>query len=164
MAVTKISRISRWTLYALTAVTLALLALFFLGGYVPIENQYEELVGIAEPNFTNGLLFWIYILLGLTVFAVFAFSIIGFVNNFIHNRKRAVNSLITMLIFAILLVIAYSIGDGTPLNILGYEGPDNVPARLKLTDMWIYSVYILMTLAVLAMLFSPLIKRVGKRK
>ena len=69
-----------------------------------------------------------------------------------------------MLIFAVLLIIAYTIGDGTPLNILGYEGPDNVPTMLKLTDMWIYSVYILMTLTVLAMLLNPLIKRIGKRK
>ena len=164
MAVTKISRISRWTLYALTAVTILLIALFYFGGNVSSENQYAELVGITEPNFTNALLYWIYILLGITVFALFAFSIMGFINNFRHNKKRAINSLLTLLVFAVLLIIAYVIGDGTPLNILGYEGPDNVPAMLKLTDMWIYSVYILMTLTILAMLFSPLIKRIGKRK
>ena len=164
MAVTKISRISRWTLYALSAVTIVLIALFFLGGNVSPENQFAELVGRDEPNFTNGLLYWIYLLLGITVFSVFAFSIMGFINNFRHNKKRAINSLFTMLIFAILLIIAYTIGDGTPLNILGYEGPDNVPTMLKLTDMWIYSVYILMTLTVLAMLLNPLIKRIGKRK
>lgn len=164
MAVTKISRISRWTLYALTSVTIVLIALFFFGGNVLPENQYAELVGIAEPSFTNGLLYWIYILLGITVFALFAFSIMGFINGFRHNRKRAINSLLTLVVFAVLLIIAYTIGDGTPLNILGYEGPDNVPAMLKLTDMWIYSVYILMTLTILAMLFSPLIKRIGKRK
>ncbi|NLZ94396.1 MAG: hypothetical protein GX921_01045 [Bacteroidales bacterium] len=164
MAVTKISRISRWTLYGLTAVTIALIAAFFLGGNVPPENQYMELVGLDEPNFTNGLLYWIYILLGITVFSVFAFSIVGFVSNFIHNRKRAINSLLTLIVFAILLVIAYSIGDGTPLNILGYEGADNVSARLKMTDMWIYTIYILMALSIAAMLLSPLIKRIGKRK
>ncbi|HZJ79297.1 MAG TPA: hypothetical protein VFC69_01815 [Dysgonamonadaceae bacterium] len=164
MAVTKISRISRWTLYALTAVTLALLAAFFLGGSVLPENQYAELVGIDEPNFTNGLLYWIYILLALTVFSVFVFSIFGFVTNFINNRKKAINSMVLLIVFAILLVIAYSIGDGTPLNILGYEGPDNVTARLKMTDMWIYTIYILMALSVAAMLLSPLIKRIGKRK
>ena len=164
MAVTKISRLSRWTLYALTVVTLALIALFYFGGNVAPENQFAELVGITEPNFTNALLYWIYILLGITLFAVIAFSIFGFINNFRYNRKRAINSLVTLLILAVLFVIAYTIGDGTPLNILGYEGTDNVPAMLKLTDMWIYSVYILMALTILAMLFSPLIKRVGKRK
>lgn len=164
MAVTKISRISRWTLYALSAVTIVLIALFFLGGTVQPENQYVELVGIAEPSFTDGLLYWIYILLGITIFSVFAFSVIGFINNFRHNRKRAINSLLTLLVFAVLLVVAYALGDGTPLNILGYEGTDNVPAMLKLTDMWIYSVYILMSLIILAMLFSPLINRIGKRK
>ncbi len=95
---------------------------------------------------------------------MFAFSVFGFINNLRYNRKKAINSLIMLAVFAILLVIAYSVGDGTPLNILGYEGPDNVSARLKLTDMWIYSVYILMTLTILAMLFSPVIKRIGKRK
>ena len=164
MAVTKISRISRWTLYALTAVTIALIALFFLGGNVAPENQYMELVGLDEPNFTNGLLYWIYVLLGITVFSVFAFSIFGFINNLRHNRKKAMNSLLMLAVFAILLVVAYSIGDGTPLNILGYEGPDNVAARLKMTDMWIYTIYILMALTVAAMLLSPVIKRIGKRK
>ena len=164
MAVTKISRVSRWTLYALSAVTIALIALFFLGGNVLPENQFAELVGLEEPNFTNALLYWIYLLLGVTVFAVFAFSIMGFINNFRHNKKRAINSLLTLVVFVILLIIAYTLGDGTPLNILGYEGPDNVSTMLKLTDMWIYSVYILMTLTILAMLLNPLIKRIGKRK
>ena len=164
MAVTKISRLSRWTLYALTVVTIALIALFFFGGNVAPENQYAELVGKAEPNFTNALIYWIYVLLVITVFAVIAFSIFGFINNFRYNRKRAINSLVTLAVFAVLLIVAYMVGDGTPLNILGYEGPDNVPAMLKLTDMWIYSVYFLMALTILAMLLSPLIKRVGKRK
>ncbi|MFA6360077.1 MAG: hypothetical protein WCX14_05115, partial [Dysgonamonadaceae bacterium] len=106
MAVTKISRISRWTLYAMTAVTIVLLALFFLAGNVPAEQQTAEIVGLVEPNFTNALLYWIYILLGLTVLAVFAFSIFAFINNFRYNRRRAINSFVTMAVFAVLLIIA----------------------------------------------------------
>ena len=142
MAVTKISRISRWTLYAMSVVTVVLIGLFFLAGNVQPEQQYAELVGLTEPVFTDALLYWVYVLLGVTLLAVFVFSIFGFINNLRHNRKKAINSLITLVVFAVLLVIAYTIGDGTPLNILGYEGPDNVPTRLKMTDMWIYSVYI----------------------
>ncbi len=164
MAVTKISRISRWTLYAMSVVTVVLIGLFFLAGNVQPEQQYAELVGLTEPVFTDALLYWVYVLLGVTLLAVFVFSIFGFINNLRHNRKKAINSLITLVVFAILLVIAYTIGDGTPLNILGYEGPDNVRGMLKLTDMWLYSIYILMALTILAMLFSPLIKRIGKRK
>lgn len=164
MAVTKISRISRWTLYAMSVVTVVLIGLFFLAGNVQPEQQYAELVGLTEPVFTDALLYWVYILLGVTLLAVFVFSIFGFINNLRHNRKKAINSLITLVVFAVLLVIAYTIGDGTPLNILGYEGPDNVRGMLKLTDMWLYSIYILMALTILAMLFSPLIKRIGKRK
>ncbi len=164
MAVTKISRISRWTLYAMSVVTVVLIGLFFLAGNVQPEQQYAELVGLTEPVFTDALLYWVYVLLGVTLLAVFVFSIFGFINNLRHNRKKAINSLITLVVFAVLLVIAYTIGDGTPLNILGYEGPDNVRGMLKLTDMWLYSIYILMALTILAMLFSPLIKRIGKRK
>jgi|SRR5690554_4305232 ribose/xylose/arabinose/galactoside ABC-type transport system permease subunit len=164
MAVTKISRISRWTLYAMSVVTVVLIGLFFLAGNVQPEQQYAELVGLTEPVFTDALLYWVYVLLGVTLLAVFVFSIFGFINNLRHNRKKAINSLITLVVFAVLLVIAYTIGDGTPLNILGYEGPDNVKGMLKLTDMWLYSIYILMALTILAMLFSPLIKRIGKRK
>ena len=164
MAVTKISRISRWTLYAMSVVTVVLIGLFFLAGNVQPEQQYAELVGLTEPVFTDALLYWVYVLLGVTLLAVFVFSIFGFINNLRHNRKKAINSLITLVVFAVLLVIAYTIGDGTPLNILGYEGPDNVKGMLKLTDMWLYSIYILMALTILAILFSPLIKRIGKRK
>ena len=164
MAVTKISKISRWTLYAMSVVTIVLIGLFFLAGNVQPEQQYAELVGLTEPTFTDALLYWIYILLGITILAVFVFSVYGFVNNLRNNRKKAINSLVTLLIFAVLLVIAYSIGDGEPLNILGYEGPDNVKGMLKLTDMWLYTIYILMALTILAMLFSPLINRIGKRK
>ena len=126
MAVTKISRISRWTLYAMSVVTVVLIGLFFLAGNVQPEQQYAELVGLTEPVFTDALLYWVYVLLGVTLLAVFVFSIFGFINNLRHNRKKAINSLITLVVFAVLLVIAYTIGDGTPLNILGYEGPDNV--------------------------------------
>ena len=164
MAVTKTSRSSRWTLYAMSVVTVVLIGLFFLAGNVQPEQQYAELVGLTEPVFTDALLYWVYVLLGVTLLAVFVFSIFGFINNLRHNRKKAINSLITLVVFAVLLVIAYTIGDGTPLNILGYEGPDNVKGMLKLTDMWLYSIYILMALTILAMLFSPLIKRIGKRK
>ena len=164
MAVTKISRISRLTLYAMSLVTVVLIALFFLAGNVLPENQIPELVGLVEPTFTDALLYWIYILFGITLLALFVFSIVGFINSFKYNKKGALNSFITLAVFAVLLIFAYSIGDGTPLNILGYEGPDNVKGMLKLTDMWLYTIYILMALTILAMLFSPLIKRIGKRK
>ncbi|MGV8962342.1 MAG: hypothetical protein ACOH2V_03050 [Candidatus Saccharimonadaceae bacterium] len=148
----------------MSLVTVVLIALFFLAGNVLPENQIPELVGLVEPTFTDALLYWIYILFGITLLALFVFSIVGFINSFKYNKKGALNSFITLAVFAVLLIFAYSIGDGTPLNILGYEGPDNVKGMLKLTDMWLYTIYILMALTILAMLFSPLIKRIGKRK
>lgn len=164
MAVTKISRLSRWTLYAMSFITVVLIALFFLAGNVLPENQLPELVGLTEPVFTDALLYWVYVLLGITILALLVFSLLGFANNFRHNKKSAINSLLILVVFTVLLIVTYSIGDGTPLNIIGYEGPDNVKGMLKLTDMWLYSIYILMALTILSMLLSPVIKRIGKRK
>jgi hypothetical protein len=60
------------------------------------------------------------------------------------------------------LVVAYAIGDGTLLNIPGYEGNDNRPPMLKMTDMWLYSMYVMFAITLLAMIFLPLL--VGGRK
>ena len=73
MAVTKISRISRWTLYAMSVVTVVLIGLFFLAGNVQPEQQYAELVGKVEPVFTDALLYWVYILLGISQRDIFPY-------------------------------------------------------------------------------------------
>jgi hypothetical protein len=52
----------------------------------------------------------------------------------------------------LLLFITYTVGDGNPLSIAGYEGNENTYIWLKLTDMWIYSIYILLALALIALL------------
>jgi hypothetical protein len=39
------------------------------------------------------------------------------------------------------------LSDGTPLRIMGYEGSDNVPSMLKLTDTGLYTFYLLFGVA-----------------
>ena len=76
-----------------------------------------------------------------------------------ENHKKALGGLVALLALAALLVITYIIGDGTPLNIPGYTGTDNVPPMLKLTDMWLYSMYFMFVITLLAMIVFPLFKR-----
>lgn len=162
MAVTKIRKFSSWTLLILAFISLVILALFYFGGRVAPENQLLQIMGKTEPTFTGLLLTWVYILLALVVAAWIIFSVVGFFSNLRHSPKRAINSLIALAVLAGLLVLTYFMGNGTPLDIVGYEGPDNVPKTLRMADMWLYSVYVLLGICILSMIFSPVIKMFRK--
>lgn len=66
---------------------------------------------------------------------------------------------LAIIALAALLVITYIIGDSSILSIPGYDGSDNVPAMLKLTDMWLYSSYFMMAITILALILSPIVAR-----
>lgn len=157
MAVTKIHRTSRITLIIGIIISVIVLALFFFGGQVA---DHEKIAAdMSQPKFTDLVLYWCYILLVVTVVVLIAFAIIDFVRGLKENPKKAMSGFLAILALGVLLVITYIIGDGTLLNIPGYDGTDNVPAMLKLTDMWLYSCYFMMVVTVLALVFSPLMAR-----
>jgi hypothetical protein len=52
-------------------------------------------------------------------------------------------------------------GSDEPLTIPGYSGTDNVPFWLKITDMFLYSIYILFAGTVLAIIFSSIKKKLS---
>jgi hypothetical protein len=159
MAVTKIHRISRLILYIGVLITLVVLGLFYLGGQVPAQ---EKLVAdMSQPKFTDLLLCWAYALLGITAVIWVLFVIISSLKQLKENPKKALSGFLALLGLAALLVGAYVVGDGTLLNIPGYEGNDNRPPMLKMTDMWLYSAYIMFAVTLLAMIILPL---VGGRK
>ncbi|MBZ4674938.1 MAG: hypothetical protein JG772_627 [Dysgonamonadaceae bacterium] len=72
-------------------------------------------------------------------------------------------SLLVIIALAALFGITYTLGSGTPLNIVGYTGPDNVPGTLKMTDMWIFSIYVMLMLVILSILFAPLLSKSKKK-
>ncbi len=156
MAVTKISRTSRFTLYAAILISIVVMGLFYLGGQVP---AYEKFVAdMSQPKFTDILLYWAYILLAVTIVLLIGFAIVDFFRSLKESPKKALGGLLTLVGLAALLVITYVLGDGTLLNIPGYDGSDNVPPTLKLTDMWLYSAYIMLAITMLAIVVLPLFK------
>lgn len=68
-------------------------------------------------------------------------------------------SFIGLLAVIIVVVIAYAMADGTPMNIPGYNGPDNVPSMLILSDTIIFTMYILFIGAILAILGTEIYRR-----
>jgi hypothetical protein len=164
MAVTKIHKTSKMVLYITIGITLIVLAMFFLGGNVSAENQLPQVVGLQEPRNTDILIYWTYALLFATIVTLLLFAISGFFSTLKTNRKGAIESLLVLLAMLALFGITYTIGSGTPLNIVGYTGPDNVPGTLKMTDMWIFSIYVMLLLVILAIVFAPLLSKSKKNK
>lgn len=157
MAVTKIHRTSRMALWTTIAITLVVLGLFFFGGQVP-EGQ-KLVADMSQPQFTDILLYWMYALLAITIGVLLLFAIFGFFKGLKESPKKALGGLFVLLALVALLVITYIMGDGTLLNIPGYDGPDNNPTTLKMTDMWLYSMYIMLAATVLAIFVTPLFKK-----
>ncbi|MCK5536672.1 MAG: hypothetical protein KAI79_07585 [Bacteroidales bacterium] len=137
-------------LYSLLGITVVLTILFVNGGITPesINSLYPE------PVFTTFLLNWTYFLFVLSLVITFVFAGISV----IRNPKDAVRSLIVLAIFGGIILIAWSMSDGTELNLVGYTGKDNVESILKFADTILYTSYVLLVGALLAAFGSVLFK------
>ena len=135
-----LNKIPRIFLYAAIGITVLIAVLFFAGGSyeVSINNLSYD-----EPAYTNLLLIWSYILFGASILVTLIFVVVKFILSTIDNPKSAIKSLCVLGGGALLFIIAYAFGDGTPLKLIGYDGPDNVYSWLKVTDMFLYVIYVL---------------------
>jgi len=159
MAVTKIKKISSWTLIAVWVLSLAVFALFYFGGL-------DTPMGIDEwknPTYTGELLMWSYFLLGICSISMILFGLTQFALKFKTNPKSSIMGLGVIIGFVLLLFITYSIGDVTPLpNINSDSQKFNIDSWLKITDMWIYTMYILISMAAIAMVWGAVKKAISK--
>ena len=156
MAVTKIRKISSWTLWTVAGISIAVLALFFLGGEIPDQKD-------KTPIYTAELLYWGYTVLALAVVALIGFGAFQFTTSLMTNPKKALASLSVIVVFLVLLGITYGMGDATALPGINTESAVyNIPFWLKVTDMWLYTAYVLGTLCVLAVLSGSVIKIIKK--
>ena len=103
----------------------------------------------------------IYGLFGLAVAATVVAAVFQFGAALKDSPANAIKSLLGLVLLVVVLVIAWAVGDGTPMNILGYDGTDNVPFWLKLTDMFLYSIYILLFVTIVAIIASGIKKKIS---
>jgi len=142
---TKLSKILNIVLYLLLAITLVFAAMFYFGGEVPGETY-------TTPVYTESFLNWGKVLVIITGGITLVFEVISL----ILHPKNAVRSLISIGLLLLVVFVSYSLADGTPLQIIGYDGPDNVPSMLVMSDVFIYGMYILFGAAVAAILYTEL--------
>ena len=103
---------------------------------------------------------WTYVVFAVTLVALAVLALWQFASVLKTNPKSALRSLIVVVLFALLLIITYSMGDGTPLTTLNADSQTyNTPFWLKATDMWIQSSVVLF-IAIILVVCAGTVKRI----
>ena len=135
-------------------------AMFFLGGS---EGSLEVAGDFLDiPKFTNVLLYWIYALVVLVILATFGFVIAKLVETFKVDPKRGLTSVLVVLAAVALCALCWFLGSPEKIEILGYEGTDNVGNMARMSDAIMYLVYILTASTVAALVWGVIYTRVKK--
>ena len=135
-------------------------ALFFLGGS---EGSLEVAGDFLDiPKFTNVLLYWIYALVVLVILVTFGFVIAKLVETFKVDPKRGLTSVLVVLAAVALCALCWFLGSPEKVEILGYEGTDNVGNMARMSDAIMYLVYILTASTVAALVWGVIYTRVKK--
>ena len=141
-------KIAQYVLWALMAVSMVFVTWFFFGGFV----EGTEGTNYAEPNVTETILKWTYILFCIALIITIVFPLI-----FVFTNLRSAKRLgIIIVIAAVLIFISYQLADDTLLNLIQYSGPDNVPGTLKVVGTGIIFTYILGVTAIVSILYSSI--------
>ena len=148
------------TLWVLMLVGIVATALFFLGGS---EGSLEVAGDFLDiPKFTNVLLYWIYALVVLVILATFGFVIAKLVETFKVDPKRGLTSVLVVLGAVALCALCWFLGSPEKVEILGYEGTDNVGNMARMSDAIMYLVYILTASTVAALVWGVIYTKVKK--
>ena len=142
------NKIAQYVLWALMLFSLVFVAWFFFGGFI----EGTEGTSIAEPKITEAILKWTYVLFGITLAVTVIFPLIFMFT----NLKSAKRLGIVLLISAVLIFISYQLADDTVMQLIGYNGPDNIPATLKMVGTGLFFTYILGITAIVSILYSSI--------
>ncbi len=141
----KISKYSNYVLYLLFAITLVYVIMFYFGD-VNEDSAYPH------PVATDAFLNWANILFWVAIAITLGFELY----HIVMNPKSAVRTLISLAIIAVIVLVAYGLSDDTPLKIVGYQGPDNVPSMLAMAGTMLYTMYILFAVTLVVILYTEL--------
>ena len=148
------------TLWVLMVVGIIATAMFFLGGS---EGSLEVAGDFLDiPKFSDVFLYWIYALVVLVILATFGFVIAKLVETFKVDPKRGLTSVLVVLGAVALCALCWFLGSPEKVEILGYEGTDNVGNMARMSDAIMYLVYILTASTVAALVWGVIYTKVKK--
>ena len=140
-------KVSYYIFYVLIALILVVLGLFFMVGYNNPMGEYNA------PEHTETLMFLMYAMLTVCVLVTVLGGLAQFATSLKDDPKGAVKSLVALALFAAVLIGAYVMGSEEPLTMADGSQFTDV-TMLKLSDMMIYAIYLLLTVAGVATLVN----------
>ena len=148
------------TLWVLMVVGIVATAMFFLGGS---EGSLEVAGDFLDiPKFSDVFLYWIYALVVLVILTTFGFVLAKLVETFKVDPKAGVRSILVVLAAVGLCALCWFLGSPEKMEILGYEGTDNVGNMARLSDAMMYLVYILTASTIAALVWGVIYTKVKK--
>ena len=147
-------KVSYYVLYVMFAIILVVLGLFYFGGDAQGDAVLMSVdAEMWQPAQTDALIYLMYVLFFIAIIA----TVVGVVFQFGSALKDNPGAVLLVAV----VVISWAMGSEEPLVIPGYSGTENVPFWLKLTDMFLYSIYILFAGTILAIIFSSIKKKLS---
>lgn len=140
-------KISYYIFYVLIALILVVLGLFFMVGYDNPMGEYNA------PEHTETLMMLMYAMLAVCVLVTVIGGLAQFVLSLKDDPKGGMKSLLALVLFVAVLVVAYAMGSEEPLVMA--DGSQYTDVKwLKLSDMMLYAIYLLLTVTGVATLVN----------
>lgn len=143
-------KLSYYVFYVCIAAILVVLGLFYCVGY-----NVTNAAGLTEPTNTPALMYLMYGMFALCVAVTVIAALIQFGSALKDNPKAALKSFMGLILLAVLLIITYNMGSDETMMLGGGITYDN-KFLLKLTDMFLYSTYVLLIVAAIGTLLNLL--------
>jgi hypothetical protein len=143
-------RLIKILLYVLMGATLVFAFIFYFGNVVP----GTEGTAIVEPKITDFIIRFAETLLIITAIITLVFGLL----NVFSSLKALKQFALVLAGVAVLIIAAYSLASNELLLMPQYDGGDNVPRTLKWVGTGMITTYILIGLAVLAIIYAEISK------
>lgn len=144
-----LDKLPRIIMLVLLALCVVVGALFYAGGSNGTLDVAGDLLDI--PRYTDVFLYLNYALAGLVCLITIVVLVLKFAARFKYNPAAAVKSLIPIVLAVLVFVVSWCLGSPEKLDIIGYEGTDNVGFWAQCTDMIIYACYTFFTVTILTL-------------
>lgn len=141
-------KVSYYVFYVCIALILVVLGMFFGVGY----NETNA-AGLVEPANTPALMYLMYGMFAVTVVATLIGAIAQFGGALKDNPKGAIKSLLGLILLIVLLIVTYNVGSSETV-VLGDGSEYSDATMLKVTDMFLYSTYVLFAIAAIGALVN----------
>lgn len=148
---TKLSyKVSYYVFYVCVALILVVLGMFYGVGF-----SETNAAGLTEPANTPALMYLMYGLFALCVAVTIIAAVIQFGAALKDDPKAALKSFLGFILLVVLLIVTYNMGSDETVVLGGGVTYDN-KFMIKVTDMFLYSTYVLLVIAAIGTLLNLL--------